>query len=125
VRWAGNAPSPHRRGAVDGRPERPPAVGKQNQDAGPDQDHSTFGEQPSLESHQGRGPLGAASASVQPIHNFEDAPPRQPLTAIDRGKPVDPSLKTPNRDDARRLAVITDELLRGPPRQTEQRDRTS
>lgn len=58
------------------------------------------------------------TAAVHPIHEFVDTPPKQPLTAIDRGKPVDPSLKTLNRDDAHRLATITDELLRDLPRQS-------
>lgn len=64
------------------------------------------------------------TASVRPIHDFLDNPPRQPLTAVDRGKPVDPSLKTLNRDDARRLAEITEELLRGLGRPTEPSNRT-
>jgi NAD(P)-dependent dehydrogenase (short-subunit alcohol dehydrogenase family) len=62
------------------------------------------------------------AASVHPIHEFVDTPPRQPLTAIDRGKPVDPSLKTLNPDDARRLATITDELLRDLHPRTEHRN---
>jgi NAD(P)-dependent dehydrogenase (short-subunit alcohol dehydrogenase family) len=52
-------------------------------------------------------------AAIDPIHDFLDNPPHQPLTAIDRGKPVDPSLKTLNRADAHRLTTITDELLVG------------
>lgn len=52
------------------------------------------------------------TAAIRRIHDFLDNPPQQPLTAIDRGKPVDPSLKTLNLDDALRLAKITEELLR-------------
>lgn len=50
--------------------------------------------------------------SVAPIHDWIDHPPSRPLTAIDRGKPVDPSLKTLDPRDAQRLADYTAELLR-------------
>jgi hypothetical protein len=50
-------------------------------------------------------------ASVAPIVDFVDHPPSAALTAIDRGKPVDPSLKTLDRGDADRLAGVTAELL--------------
>ncbi|GIG64251.1 SDR family NAD(P)-dependent oxidoreductase [Phytomonospora endophytica] len=50
--------------------------------------------------------------SVAPIHDWIDRPPATPLTADDRGKPVDPSLKTLDPGDAARLADYTAELLR-------------
>lgn len=50
-------------------------------------------------------------ASIRPIVEFIDAPPRAALTAIDRGKPVDPSLKTLDPGDADRLAALTEQLL--------------
>jgi hypothetical protein len=43
--------------------------------------------------------------SVGPILAWIDQPPTEPLTAIDRGKPVDLSVKTLDPDAARRLAV--------------------
>jgi NAD(P)-dependent dehydrogenase (short-subunit alcohol dehydrogenase family) len=49
--------------------------------------------------------------SIRPIVDFIDSPPRAALTAIDRGKPVDPSLKTLNKSDAARLARLTKELI--------------
>jgi NAD(P)-dependent dehydrogenase (short-subunit alcohol dehydrogenase family) len=49
--------------------------------------------------------------SVRPIVELIDRPPRAALTAIDRGKPVDPSLKTLDRGDADRLARLTEELI--------------
>ncbi|MFI0463234.1 SDR family NAD(P)-dependent oxidoreductase [Saccharopolyspora sp. 5N102] len=49
--------------------------------------------------------------SVRPIVEWIDRPPAEPLTAIDRGKPVDLSLKTLNRADAARLITYTEELL--------------
>jgi NAD(P)-dependent dehydrogenase (short-subunit alcohol dehydrogenase family) len=49
--------------------------------------------------------------SIRPIVELIDRPPRDALTAIDRGKPVDPSLKTLDRSDAARLASLTEELL--------------
>lgn len=49
--------------------------------------------------------------SVRPIVDWIDHPPSAALTAIDRGKPVDPSLKTLNTDDAARLAAYTEGLL--------------
>jgi hypothetical protein len=52
------------------------------------------------------------AAAVGPIHGFLDSPPREPLTAIDRGRPVDPSLPTLDRGDALRLARLTEDLLR-------------
>lgn len=67
----------------------------------------------SLISSLGKIAARPVTAAIRPIHDFLDDPPRQRLTAIDRGKPVDPSLPTLNREDARRLAEVTDELLRG------------
>jgi NAD(P)-dependent dehydrogenase (short-subunit alcohol dehydrogenase family) len=49
--------------------------------------------------------------SIRPIVEFIDNPPRAALTAIDRGKPVDSSLKTLDTGDADRLATLTEELL--------------
>ncbi|MEV7341920.1 SDR family NAD(P)-dependent oxidoreductase [Streptomyces sp. NPDC093544] len=51
--------------------------------------------------------------AVQPIVQWIGQPPTDPLSAIDRGKPVDKTLKTLNPDDAARLAVYTEDLLRG------------
>ena len=50
--------------------------------------------------------------SVRPINDWIDHPPARPLSAIDRGKPVDPSLKTLDPGDAARLAAYTESLLR-------------
>jgi NAD(P)-dependent dehydrogenase (short-subunit alcohol dehydrogenase family) len=49
--------------------------------------------------------------SVRPVVGLIDAPPTAPLTAIDRGKPVDLGLRTFDPDNARRLAAATRELL--------------
>ncbi|MGW0433450.1 SDR family NAD(P)-dependent oxidoreductase [Micromonospora sp. NPDC003197] len=49
--------------------------------------------------------------SIRPIVEFIDHPPRAALTAIDRGKPVNPSLKTLDPGDADRLATLTEQLL--------------
>jgi len=49
--------------------------------------------------------------AIRPIVEFIDHPPRAALTAIDRGKPVDPSLKTLDPGDADRLATLTEQLL--------------
>ncbi|WP_283135176.1 SDR family NAD(P)-dependent oxidoreductase [Rhizohabitans arisaemae] len=49
--------------------------------------------------------------AVRPIVEWIDHPPPDPLSAIDRGKPVDKSLKTLNRADAMRLAAYTEDLL--------------
>ncbi|GAT66016.1 short-chain dehydrogenase [Planomonospora sphaerica] len=51
--------------------------------------------------------------AVRPIVGWIDRPPADPLSAIDRGKPVDPSLRTLDPGDAARLAAYTEELLRG------------
>ncbi|MFD4527007.1 SDR family NAD(P)-dependent oxidoreductase [Streptomyces sp. NPDC058470] len=51
--------------------------------------------------------------AVRPIVRWIDRPPTDPLSAIDRGKPVDKTLKTLNPDDAARLAAYTEDLLRG------------
>jgi NAD(P)-dependent dehydrogenase (short-subunit alcohol dehydrogenase family) len=50
--------------------------------------------------------------AVRPIVEWIDQPPEEALSAIDRGKPVDLSLKTLNPDDAARLAAYTHDLLR-------------
>ncbi|OLF18963.1 SDR family NAD(P)-dependent oxidoreductase [Actinophytocola xanthii] len=50
--------------------------------------------------------------AIEPIHGFLDHPPREALTAVDRGTLVDPSLPTLNRKDALRLARVTEDLLR-------------
>jgi NAD(P)-dependent dehydrogenase (short-subunit alcohol dehydrogenase family) len=49
--------------------------------------------------------------ATAPILEWIDHPPTKPLTAIDRGKPVDPSLKTLDPANARRLATYTESLL--------------
>ena len=49
--------------------------------------------------------------SIRPIVEFIDNPPRAALTAIDRGKPVDPSLKTLDPSEADRLAILTEQVL--------------
>jgi NAD(P)-dependent dehydrogenase (short-subunit alcohol dehydrogenase family) len=51
--------------------------------------------------------------SVRPIVEWIDQPPTGPLSAIDRGKPVEKSLKTLNPGDAARLAAYTESLLPG------------
>ncbi|MFV2173818.1 hypothetical protein ACFHW2_04835 [Actinomadura sp. LOL_016] len=51
--------------------------------------------------------------AVRPIVEWIDRPPAGALTAIDRGKDVDPGSKTLDPDDAARLATYTRELLRG------------
>ncbi|TCP57483.1 NAD(P)-dependent dehydrogenase (short-subunit alcohol dehydrogenase family) [Tamaricihabitans halophyticus] len=55
----------------------------------------------------------SVASAVEPIHGFIDNPPEQPLTAIDRGKHVDPSLRTLDPAAADRLATVTEELLKG------------
>ncbi|MEV5831023.1 SDR family NAD(P)-dependent oxidoreductase [Spirillospora sp. NPDC052242] len=54
--------------------------------------------------------------SVRPINGWIDRPPAAPLTAVDRGKTVDPSIKTLDPGDAARLAAYTAELLQKVPR---------
>ncbi|WP_026403564.1 SDR family NAD(P)-dependent oxidoreductase [Actinomadura rifamycini] len=49
--------------------------------------------------------------SVRPINGWIDRPPAAPLTAVDRGKTVDPSIETLDPADAARLATYTAELL--------------
>ncbi|MCO5972029.1 SDR family NAD(P)-dependent oxidoreductase [Actinoallomurus soli] len=51
-------------------------------------------------------------ASIRPIVEWVDEPPSAPLTAIDRGRPVDRSLSTLDTNDAERLAALTEDLLR-------------
>ncbi|MEW2355277.1 SDR family NAD(P)-dependent oxidoreductase [Spirillospora sp. NPDC029432] len=50
--------------------------------------------------------------AIRPIVDWIDHPPAGALSAFDRGKPVDLSLKTLNPDDAARLAAYTQDLLR-------------
>ncbi|QFG27281.1 SDR family NAD(P)-dependent oxidoreductase [Actinomadura sp. WMMB 499] len=54
-------------------------------------------------------PVGDA---VRPVVEWIDRPPSSALTAIDRGEPVDPSLRTLDPGDAERLAAYTRDLLR-------------
>jgi NAD(P)-dependent dehydrogenase (short-subunit alcohol dehydrogenase family) len=49
--------------------------------------------------------------AIRPINAFLDHPPTEPLTAIDRGKPVDLSLVTLNKADANRLLTVTEKML--------------
>lgn len=53
--------------------------------------------------------------SVAPIHGFIDHPPREPLTAIDRGRTLPLSLKTLDPALAARLNQATRSLLDGLP----------
>lgn len=53
--------------------------------------------------------------SARPIVDWIDEPPAEPLTAIDRGKPVDLSLKTLDPGDAARLRAYTERLVRREP----------
>lgn len=50
--------------------------------------------------------------SVRPIVDWIDQPPPDAHTAVDRGRHVDPSLKTLRPEDAERLAAYTEDLLR-------------
>lgn len=50
--------------------------------------------------------------AIGPIHEFIDNPPAKPLTAIDRGRSVDPALPTLDPAAARKLAALTEDLLR-------------
>ncbi|GAA2130476.1 SDR family NAD(P)-dependent oxidoreductase [Streptomyces synnematoformans] len=50
--------------------------------------------------------------SVRPVVDWIDDPPRDPHTAVDRGKPLDASLKTLRPEDAERLTAYTEDLLR-------------
>ncbi|RKN45740.1 SDR family NAD(P)-dependent oxidoreductase [Streptomyces hoynatensis] len=50
--------------------------------------------------------------AVRPIVEWIDRPPADSLSAIDRGKPVDTSLKTLAPEAAARLAAYTEDLLR-------------
>ncbi|MER5648087.1 SDR family NAD(P)-dependent oxidoreductase [Streptosporangium sp. NPDC002524] len=49
---------------------------------------------------------------VRPIVEWIEEPPADPLSAIDRGRPVERSLKTLDPGDAARLATYTEDLLR-------------
>jgi hypothetical protein len=68
-----------------------------------------------------RGLLAAVSVAarpvadaVAPIHQFLDAPPAEPLTAVDRNKPLPPSFPTLDPRDAERLMDLTEKLLQIP-----------
>lgn len=50
--------------------------------------------------------------AVRPIVEWIDNPPTEPLSAIDRGKAVDKSLKTLDPGDAARLVAYTEDRLR-------------
>ncbi|GAA3124246.1 hypothetical protein GCM10010466_13940 [Planomonospora alba] len=50
--------------------------------------------------------------AVRPIVGWIDEPPGDPLTAVDRGRPVDRSLRTLDPGEAARLAAYTERLLR-------------
>ncbi|MFE4667082.1 SDR family NAD(P)-dependent oxidoreductase [Streptomyces sp. NPDC056716] len=49
--------------------------------------------------------------AVRPVVQWIDQPPADPLTAIDRGRPVDRTLKTLDPRTATRLAAYTENLL--------------
>ncbi|MDH6213125.1 SDR family NAD(P)-dependent oxidoreductase [Streptomyces pseudovenezuelae] len=51
--------------------------------------------------------------AVRPIVSWIDAPPTDALTANDRGRPVDLSLRTLDPEAAKRLAAYTEQLLGG------------
>lgn len=51
--------------------------------------------------------------AVRPVVEWIDRPPSEPLSAVDRGKPVPKSLKTLDPGDAARLATYTESLLHG------------
>ncbi|MFI6507233.1 SDR family NAD(P)-dependent oxidoreductase [Streptosporangium sp. NPDC050855] len=51
--------------------------------------------------------------AVRPIVGWIDEPPADALSAVDRGRPVDRSLRTLDPGDAARLAAYTEDLLRG------------
>lgn len=53
----------------------------------------------------------SVAESVAPMVEWIEHPPAQRLTVDDRGKPVDLGLKTFDKDNARRLAAVTEELL--------------
>ncbi|UGQ15044.1 SDR family NAD(P)-dependent oxidoreductase [Yinghuangia sp. ASG 101] len=54
-------------------------------------------------------------ASIRPIVAWIDTPPSAPLTAVDRGKPLDLSLPTLDKHNAERLATLTEDLVRSLP----------
>ncbi|MEV4629856.1 SDR family NAD(P)-dependent oxidoreductase [Micromonospora sp. NPDC049523] len=66
-----------------------------------------------------RGLLAVAAAvaarpvvdAVAPIHQFLDAPPAAPVTAVDREKALPPSFSTLDPHDAERLMDLTEKLL--------------
>ena len=53
--------------------------------------------------------------AIRPIVEWIDEPPSAPLTAVDRGRPVDLSLRTLDKHDAERLAELTEDLLHSLP----------
>lgn len=53
--------------------------------------------------------------AIRPIDDFLDHPPTEPLTAMDRGNPVDLSLATLDKADANRLYDITEKLVQSHP----------
>ena len=50
-------------------------------------------------------------AAVAPIHQFLDAPPTAPVTAVDRGKRLPPGFPTLDPQAAERLMDLTERLL--------------
>lgn len=50
--------------------------------------------------------------SVRPVIDWIETPPAAQLTAVDRGKPVDPTLRTLDPADAARLRDYTEALLK-------------
>lgn len=54
--------------------------------------------------------------SIAPIHEVIDTPPAQPLTAVDRGRPVSLGLRTLDPATATRLADATARILTADPR---------
>lgn len=70
----------------------------------------------------GRAAARPVEKAVAPVHDFIDAPPTAPLTAVDRGKPVPLGLKTLDPAAARRLADITAALVNADPIRTTRGD---
>jgi hypothetical protein len=50
--------------------------------------------------------------SIEPVLALIDSPPQRGFHPIDRGRPVDPALRTFDRRDAERLAELTREVVR-------------
>ncbi|WP_344875929.1 SDR family NAD(P)-dependent oxidoreductase [Allokutzneria multivorans] len=53
----------------------------------------------------------SVAESARPVVDWIDRPPAAPLTAVDRGRPVDPALRTLDSADAARLARYTETLV--------------